>query len=559
MAAAVDYCPASVPPVAGAGGSPSEFSCNACSEAFESGAAQRAHCKTERHIYNTKRRLAGLKPISVEAWERKLKESRNAAAGKQENKGTSHLKAGKTSRSKANSDATGTEDGSFVPPSRTLSEQPAVAFEEAVFSPRRSLFDRKHFDDREENLNYMQKQYNFSIPDREYCTDVDGLLKALFEKINKPPHACLCCNRKFADSGAVRRHMQDMAHCRIGSLARTRRGGKDERGTEELQAELEDFYDFTASTREVTERITTPKDKAACLHRFFDADRDGFLDHVEVSALYYAAQTFAAQGSSTSSSSSTTAESEGTASKEAEEEEPPLLDEAIYKGACAKTGADPEEGLDPEALFQVYTEGLADLDVHFAMLQDALTKKLLNRSKARMEALEEEDGEDDDDEEEDEEEEEDDEEGDEEDSDSDSTEILECDDEDEFEEVMRILGLQKVQVLETGDIRLPSGKVAVHRNVAHIYKQHLGRFSDLVVANNNNSKATRGRPVLALSNGAASQINMSQRERTKENRKVIAVIKKQARSDLWLGMKANKMQRKCLKIRTGMGDASGGR
>mmetsp|Transcript_72413 Transcript_72413/g.151122 ORF Transcript_72413/g.151122 Transcript_72413/m.151122 type:complete len:181 (+) Transcript_72413:128-670(+) len=160
---------------------------------------------------------------------------------------------------------------------------------------------------------------------------------------------------------------------------------------------------------------------------------------------------------------------------------------------------------------------------------------------------------------EDEEEEEDDEEGDEEDSDSDSTEILECDDEDEFEEVMRILGLQKVQVLETGDIRLPSGKVAVHRNVAHIYKQHLGRFSDLVVANNNNSKATRGRPVLALSNGAASQINMSQRERTKENRKVIAVIKKQARSDLWLGMKANKMQRKCLKIRTGMGDASGGR
>lgn len=39
------------------------------------------------------------------------------------------------------------------------------------------------------------------------------------------------------------------------------------------------------------------------------------------------------------------------------------------------------------------------------------------------------------------------------DGESSGTEIVECDDEEEFEEVMRILGLQQATVLENGDLR----------------------------------------------------------------------------------------------------------
>lgn len=61
--------------------------------------------------------------------------------------------------------------------------------------------------------------------------------------------------------------MLDKRHARIGTEAKTRTGGTDEAGSLELQGLLEDFYDFHGSTREVTERIQDPGEKAGCLHR----------------------------------------------------------------------------------------------------------------------------------------------------------------------------------------------------------------------------------------------------------------------------------------------------
>merc|ERR1711879_47856 len=67
-----------------------------------------------------------------------------------------------------------------------------------------------------------------------------------------------------------------------------------------------------------------------------------------------------------------------------------------------------------------------------------------------------------------------------EDADSDSeTEVVECEDEEEFEEVMRILGLQPAKLDDNGDLRLPNGVVAAHRDVAHIYRQRGQHFGQL--------------------------------------------------------------------------------
>merc|ERR1740129_585156 len=45
-------------------------------------------------------------------------------------------------------------------------------------------------------------------------------------------------------------------------------------------------------------------------------------------------------------------------------------------------------------------------------------------------------------------------------SDGSDEDVVECEDEDEFEEVMRVLGLQPVSFTPNGDLQLPNGNVA---------------------------------------------------------------------------------------------------
>lgn len=88
---AVDFCPPKAVSVASGG------FCTSYGECFASAEELRAHCKSERHVYNVKRQLAGLKPISQEAWERKLRERET----EESTKGRAHLKAGKQERKAA--------------------------------------------------------------------------------------------------------------------------------------------------------------------------------------------------------------------------------------------------------------------------------------------------------------------------------------------------------------------------------------------------------------------------------------------------------------------------
>mmetsp|Transcript_113786 Transcript_113786/g.367620 ORF Transcript_113786/g.367620 Transcript_113786/m.367620 type:complete len:526 (+) Transcript_113786:80-1657(+) len=502
-----------------------EFSCAACSEAFPTAAEQRAHCKSERHVYNTKRRLAGLRPISQEAWERKLRESRGAA-GTAANKGTAHLKANKGTR-KAGSDNDPSSESSSVAP---VAAHAAKEEDDAPWTPECCLFDRKRFPDMEACLRYMWKTYSFAVPDREYCTDVPGLLTFLSKRISQPPFACLYCNKKFEDAVSVRRHMLDKNHTRIGTQARTRRGFVDEAGSAELESQLEDFYDFHGSTREITERITDPTIKIAALLRFFDADHDGHLQQKELAKLWAAVN-------------------------DGQE-----LSEAQYQGACGRAGADPNQGLDAEALGQLYAEGLADLDAHFGVLQDLLARKLTpHRSSEACSAIpeaNEESGEEGEESAEGEEEEADDDgEG----SESSETEVVECEDEDEFEEVMRILGLQPATILPNGDLRLPNGAAAVHRDVAHIWRQRGQRLEQLATASGRAPK--RHTPLMLGGTPAGGcQIATTRRQQVREGKRIIAVLRRQQKYEMKLGIQQNVLQtQKGLKVRTIYGDASGGR
>jgi len=564
-----------------------EFTCAACAEAFATSADQRVHAKSERHLYNTKRRLANLKPISQEAWERKLREAR--AAGPADNKGKSHLKPGK--ETKKGSGGYGGSDAPSDTLPRKDSETTASVAPEGPLTPCHCLFERRQFKTMEDNLAYMQKTYNFFIPEEEYCTDVAKLLEFLGEKISQPPHACLGCNRSFPDLQSVRRHMIDKCHTRIGSEARTRRGGVDKDGSEALQAELEDFYDYHGSTREITERMKDPKQKVASLLRYFDQDKDGTLKRHELERMW------------------------ATMADGAE------LSDEQWNGACALAGVEGDEGFDAKALAKIYTAGLADLAQHFKVLQDLLARKKPEKiskktksgsyewtqagidmmeegglsdefknpeagqavSSEQLELVEgmgftiskllgagliaeeelaqanaaekdegevaEDAGEDDDDE----------------DADSDASsepEVIECEDEDEFEEVMRVLGLQAVQLLPTGDLRLPNGNVATNRDVQHIYKQRGTRVDQSQLALvGGGTKGLKTRAQLMLANcPAGSMAAISTRQQKRHDKTIIAVMRKGERYTARREFNQNMLQtQNRQKIRTGMGDMSGGR
>lgn len=52
------------------------FTCLSCNLAFTNATFQREHYGTDLHRYNSKRRVAGLQPISVELFEEKVSDRR---------------------------------------------------------------------------------------------------------------------------------------------------------------------------------------------------------------------------------------------------------------------------------------------------------------------------------------------------------------------------------------------------------------------------------------------------------------------------------------------------
>lgn len=477
-----------------------EFTCTACAESYVSSADHRAHFKSERHVYNTKRKQAGLKPISQEAWERKLRESR----GGYEQKGTAHLKAKKPT-------TTVSGDGSQQEPPSEASEAPPAPEPEAPLTPRNCLFDRKHFESVELCMAYMERTYSFFIPDQEYCLDVPAFLSHLGEKVSVG-HMCIHCNKRCPDLASVRRHMIDKGHTQLASEAHTRRGNYDEANTDEMQAEMEPFFDFNNSVREVADKIQNPKQKVASILRFFDQDKDKILNPNEVTQLWAACMDGAE------------------------------LSKAQYEGACAMCKAEPQEGLDVEALGKLYSGGFADLDSHFSRLQELLVQKHKKPLKPVKEEDEDEDAEG-----------EEAEDGDEEDE---SEDELEFDDEDEFEEVMRVLGLQKVEITASGDLKLPNGSVAAHRDVSFIYNQRGVRQQVALTG----AKARRAQLMLSNVGEGCSKMAMTQRQEAREGKRIVAYLQRKQGEAMRLGLQTNHCQKeKMAKIRTGRGDCSNGR
>ncbi|EED23114.1 C2H2 finger domain protein, putative [Talaromyces stipitatus ATCC 10500] len=268
------------------------YTCNACLVAFRTSDAQREHMRRDWHLYNVKRRVASLPPVSQEVFTEKVLTARvttSAAAAKasfektceacqksfySENSYQNHLQSSKHKlREKALKKKGGLADDTSSVMSSTFSLGDPInksvagdnestvsnvteklkntAIKEAEnededmeekdeeekteeYSSTKCLFCTEEAGDLQANVEHMFKVHGMFIPEKDYLADLDGLIRYLHAKISEN-HECLLCHAIRTTAAGIRTHMRDKSHCMIAFE------------TEEEQVEIGQFYDFRST------------------------------------------------------------------------------------------------------------------------------------------------------------------------------------------------------------------------------------------------------------------------------------------------------------------------
>lgn len=121
-------------------------------------------------------------------------------------------------------------------------EESSVADDEneEEYPTSRCLFCLEHAADLQANVEHMFKAHGMFIPEREYLVDLEGLIKYLHAKITQN-YECLYCHAIRGNAEGVRTHMRDKGHCMIGF------------DSEEEQIEIGQFYDFRSTYSDADE------------------------------------------------------------------------------------------------------------------------------------------------------------------------------------------------------------------------------------------------------------------------------------------------------------------
>jgi pre-60S factor REI1 len=84
------------------------------------------------------------------------------------------------------------------------------------------------------SVAHMTKIHGLFIPEQNYLTDLEGLLRYLQAKVHQN-HECLLCHKLKGTTSGVQTHMRDKGHCMIAFES------------EEEMIEVGQFYDFTST------------------------------------------------------------------------------------------------------------------------------------------------------------------------------------------------------------------------------------------------------------------------------------------------------------------------
>ncbi|KAF2667832.1 hypothetical protein BT63DRAFT_415354 [Microthyrium microscopicum] len=184
------------------------FPCNSCAISFGTSEAQREHMKQPWHVYNLKRKMAKLPPITYEVFHDKFEEQ-----------------MARVEKDMFDLDVEDEDEESELEESEGSRDIKNVA-------PSQCLFCSTDSTTLDQNIAHMLSEHSFFIPDPEHLVDKQTLITYL-RLIISQYHECLYCGTARNSAEGIRQHMADKGHCMINF---------------DTESELLDFWDFSGST-----------------------------------------------------------------------------------------------------------------------------------------------------------------------------------------------------------------------------------------------------------------------------------------------------------------------
>lgn len=237
-------------------------------------------------LYNMKRRIASLPPVTLETFNEKVlaaKATSNEAAAKasyektchtcnkafySENSYQNHINSSKHKQRAASlrkdGDAASVQSSAFSLgepvksdndvskvtedlKTATIDEEEDEDMESEIkkddFLASRCLFCKTESTDIHTNVDHMRIDHGLFIPEQKYLADLDGLVNYLYRKITEN-FECLYCHAIKNDAQAIQTHMRDKSHCMIAFES------------EEEQVEIGQYYDFRSTYSEDEDEST---------------------------------------------------------------------------------------------------------------------------------------------------------------------------------------------------------------------------------------------------------------------------------------------------------------
>ncbi|KAL6707984.1 hypothetical protein ACN47E_003658 [Coniothyrium glycines] len=159
------------------------WSCNTCQISFDDGLAQRAHMKSPWHVYNLKRKIASLPPISLAIFQDQIEEEPKRRS-----------------------------------PEKHSRDYDTSEVETESLSPYHCLFCEQTFvnanEDLQPILEHMTTSHGLFIPDQNSLSDIASFLGYLGTTV-RVWHECLYCGTSRTSTTAIQSHMRDSGHCML--------------------------------------------------------------------------------------------------------------------------------------------------------------------------------------------------------------------------------------------------------------------------------------------------------------------------------------------------------
>ncbi|ELP84226.1 hypothetical protein EIN_064510 [Entamoeba invadens IP1] len=219
-----------------------KFICSTCCVQFDTSEDRNTHYKSDYHVFNLKRKAVLLDPISQSKFaeltkkdtatptevftyycsackkryqtENQMKEHENS----KKHKANLKKKENPTTVIKKEKVEQEDEDPYADLPEQTIDE---MIQERKSLAPKMTskncLFCDLESESPEKNLEHMDVEHNFLIPNVECCCDINGLIQYLHEKICIG-YLCIWCSHEtssFQSYQAVREHMINACHCKM--------------------------------------------------------------------------------------------------------------------------------------------------------------------------------------------------------------------------------------------------------------------------------------------------------------------------------------------------------